>query len=90
MSVFSSSDELKIAIKLKSTDNDLFDIANDSTILSVVNNLSDITNDYVLMSLGNTKLTIIGLKDTTVYIIQGKQLIEIYLNSKSYASSYMF
>ena len=36
-----------------------------------------ILHDNILMSLGNTKLTIVGLKDiinstTTVYIIQGK------------------
>ena len=44
---FSSSDELQIFIILKPFGNDLVDI----------------TNDNVLMSLGNTKLTIVGLKD---------------------------
>ena len=76
--MFVSSDELQIVIKLKPTDNDLFNIANDSIILSVVNNLFDITYDNVLMTLGNTIQTIVGMKKdtidstTTVYIIQGK------------------
>ena len=57
----SSSDELQIVIKLKPTDNYLFNIENDSIILSVVNNLFDITYDNVLMTLGNTIQTIVGM-----------------------------
>ena len=41
-SVFSYSDELQIVILLKPTGNDLFDIANDNTVLLVGNDLSDI------------------------------------------------
>ena len=39
---FSYSDELQIVILLKPTGNDLFDIANDNTVLLVGNDLSDI------------------------------------------------
>ena len=71
-----------------STNNDLFDIANNSAILSAVNDLSDITYDNVLMSLCNTTLTIVGLKNTidsttTVYISSKIQKSVRYNNLKS-------
>ena len=63
-----------------SSDNDLFDLANNSAILSAVNDLSDITYENVLMSLSNTILTIVGLKNTidstTIMISKVKQLVE--------------
>ena len=43
MIVLYSSDEWEIVILQKPTDNDLFDIPNNSAILSVVNDIPDIT-----------------------------------------------
>ena len=78
-SFFSYSDDLQIVILLKPTGNDLFDIANDNTVLLVgSNDLSNITYNNILMSLGNTKLTIIGLKD----IIDSTTIVYIYISFK--------
>ena len=46
MIVLYSSDELEIVIVQKPTDNDLFDSANNSAILSVLNDLSAIINEF--------------------------------------------